>query len=82
MTTKKRQRGRPKIEQVRISCGFRFSQEAIDSLSSLVTRYNEQAPGYISLSQRAVLEALIDYAIRTELSFSELLPEPAKVVDE
>lgn len=49
------------------------------ALDQLVDRYKPDAPIYMSLSQRMVLEALIDHAVRTELPFSELFQMPASV---
>ncbi len=63
---------RRKQAQTRVPRGFRFSEEAMTALDQLVKKYEADAPSYITLSQRVVIEALVDYATRTELPFSTL----------
>lgn len=63
---------RRKQAQTRVPRGFRFSEEAMTALDQLVKNYEADAPSYIALSQRVVIEALVDYATRTQLPFSTL----------
>lgn len=78
----KRPRGRPRKDEPRTRCGFQFRQETIDSLALLVKRHKDYLPPLIQLSQTMILEALIDYAVRTELSFADLFQAPATIGEE
>lgn len=71
-------RGRPKLPEKRVGRGFRFSESAMETLDALVERYKGEAPSFVAVSQRMVIEALIEYAVRNELPLSALLStEPA-----
>ena len=70
LMTKKR--GRPKGDGRRVSQAFAFSEAAVKTLDDLVERYKVEAPGFLPLSRRLILEALIEHAARTGLPLSEL----------
>lgn len=69
--------GRPKNAIKRLPKTINFSEEAMGTLAELTEQYRNCAPGYISLSDRAVIEALIHYADREKLSFADLFGVPA-----
>lgn len=72
--TKKKTRpvGRPKNSIKRIPRTINFSERAMETLASLTQRFRDGAPDFISLSDRAVIEALIHYADREQLPFEVL----------
>lgn len=53
--------------------GFRLHNDTRKKLADLAERYKAEAPAHVKVSQRVVIEVLIDYATRNQLSFSELL---------
>lgn len=67
-----KKRGRPKMDEKRVSRGYAYSEAAMKTLDSLVVRYKAEAPPFLSLSRRMIIEALIEHAARTGLPFSEL----------
>lgn len=69
---KKKPRGRPKVEQPRIQTGWCYSQATMATVALLVARYGEEAPSYLDLSGRLLIEALVEHADRKNLSFSEI----------
>ncbi len=73
----KRPRGRPKVEHPRVNTGWCYSQATIDTVNTLLQRYQQEAPSYLDLSGRLLLEALVEYADRENLSFSEIFGVPA-----
>ena len=79
---KKKKRGRPKLGEKRVNRGYAFSEEAMEALGTLVERYRTEAPLYLSISRRMVIEALIDYAMRNELEFSALFGAPLELTED
>ena len=71
-TNKKKAGGRPKNAEKRILRGFNYSEATMDVLRRLSERYKVEAPSYITLSDRQIIEALIHHAFREQLSFSEV----------
>lgn len=53
--------------------GFRLRDDTRKKLADLADRYKAEAPAHVKVSQRVVIEVLIDYAARNDLSFSDLL---------
>lgn len=74
----------PQRKQVetRVHRGFRFNKETMTALDQLMEKYGADAPLHMSLSRRTVLEALIDYAVRSEIPTSTLFRTPTKVEEE
>ena len=56
----------------RLFKGFRLSATTRAALEELTERYQNEAPEFLNVSQRLVIEALISHARRNDLSFSEL----------
>ena len=69
---KKKAPGRPRNASKRILKSLNYSEATIDVLRRLADRYRGEAPPYVQISDRAIIEALIHYAEREELSFSTL----------
>ena len=69
-------RGRPKSAEKRTYRGCRFRESSWGILESLVAKYQAEAPGCVTVSQRMVLEALIEYADARSISFYDLVGTP------
>jgi hypothetical protein len=69
---KKRPGGRPRNTEKRSPRTINYSENAIQTLAALSAKFREDAPSYISVTDRAVIEALIYYADRENLSFEVL----------
>lgn len=76
MTKKKRPTGRPRNAKKRIPKLINYTEESIRILAALTERFRVDAPSYIQMSDRAVIEALIHYADREDISFAELFHVP------
>ena len=48
----------------------------MDVLAGLAEQYRNDAPPYVQLSDRAIIEALIHYAEREQLPFAALFQVP------
>ena len=57
----------------RVFRGFRLRVDTRRKLAELTERYKGEAPPFVKISQRAVIEILISYAARSNLELSELL---------
>jgi len=69
---KKRPRGRPRVDQPRKQMGWSYSPDTIEKVKALTARYRDEAPKLLELSERLLIEALVDHAHRENLSFSEV----------
>lgn len=76
MAKKKRPPARPKNVQKTIPKTINFAEASVLVLGSLSDRFRRDAPPYIRLSDRDVIEALIHYADREQLSFADLFQVP------
>lgn len=72
MAKKKRPGGRPRNAEKRSPRTLNYSESAIETLGALSERFKVDAPSYISITDRSIIEALIYYADREQLSFEEL----------
>lgn len=81
MAKKKRAVGRPRNTTKRVPKLLNYSERSIQTLAALTERYRVDAPDYIQMSDRAVIEALIHYADREELSFAELFLVPQEAAN-
>lgn len=69
-----KKQGRPKNAEKRVFRGCRFTESSWDTLEALTKKYQKEAPSWVStVSQRTVLEALIDFAARNDIPFSDLV---------
>lgn len=71
-TKKTRPRGRPRNVNKPASKTFYFNGDTLGILAGLSEKFRREAPSYISVTDRAVIEALLEYAFREELTFEEL----------
>jgi hypothetical protein len=71
-TNRQKAGGRPKNTAKRTLRGFNYSEASMDVLRRLSEKYRVEAPSYITLSDRQIIEALIHHADREELSFSQV----------
>lgn len=77
MAKKKRiGRGRPTNVQRTVLKGFRYNESTVEVLASLTNQFKAVAPPYMQISQRVIIEALVHYAVRENLSFAELFQVP------
>lgn len=56
----------------RVQRGFRLRADTLETLQELVDDYAGEAPAFVRVSRRVVVEALIAYAARKRLPFEEL----------
>jgi len=64
--------GRPKSQHKRQPVGYRFSDETRQALDDIVARLKDEAPAYMEVTQRMVLEALVHKACRDASTYSDL----------
>ena len=58
---KKKPPGRPKSGNARVMMGYRYSQAMLDDLAELVACCRSEAPPYLEISERLVIEAVVHH---------------------
>ena len=69
---KKRPPGGPKNSDRPLPKTINFAASSVEVLAALNERYRHEAPAYMRMSDRMILEALIHYADREDLPFEVL----------
>ena len=72
MTKAKRPQGRPKNADKPVQKTINFAASSVAVLAELSEKYRHDAPAYMRMSDRMILEALIHYADREDLGFEVL----------